>query len=359
MGQYQRLSPAGAAALSIWALRGEEKDFRALFKERWPQQRDRFTVVAPGGQSSEQAIWDQALCWRRNDADGLVVAELHLHGGYGVADALREWLHGEAWVEKPWSQNTETELLSQQAKTPLALRLALQEERTALAWSALLEEPTEGSNEQVRQRWQQSWQASQWARHAAQPPLVVLLGPANAGKSTLFNRWLRSRRATITALAGTTRDPLESLLLLSQPQAQLAVRLADTAGYAPEASALDQQAWDMSRSLAARAWKVIYVLDAATEPDPVWATMVQARRSQDLLLLNRVDLEPAPDWLQQFGEIDARHHHQDEGALESLEAALLQELGPVPALDVPLSREPAQLAVLAARLADSAPRQGD
>jgi GTPase len=37
-------------------------------------------------------------------------------------------------------------------------------------------------------------------------PVVVLVGRANAGKSTLFNRLVRGRRAIVSPIAGTTRD---------------------------------------------------------------------------------------------------------------------------------------------------------
>ncbi len=350
VGQFQRISPAGASALSIWALRAEEAGFRTLFGSQWVSQANGFQVVAPGRSDGGTAIWDQALCWRRESKQGLVEAELHLHGGYGVAEALREWLHQHAWQEKPWSQKTETQLLLQQATTPLAIRLALQEERTQTALDQLLGRAADGESVHLHSQLLASMQASQWAQLAAAPPLVVMLGPANAGKSTLFNRCLRDRRATTTSMAGTTRDPLEALLLLGRGEAQLAIRLADTAGYSAAASSLDQQAWAMSLDLAAKAWKVIWVLDAAEEPDATLTAMIQQRRSQDLLILNRTDLVPHPPWANGFGALDGFLHHQDSAALEQLEQAILDSLGPIPSLDTPLSRDPKRKQLLAKRL---------
>ena len=56
--------------------------------------------------------------------------------------------------------------------------------------------------------------------------LVVIAGPPNAGKSSLFNALLGANRALVTEVPGTTRDAIEALF----DRLPLPLRLVDTAG---------------------------------------------------------------------------------------------------------------------------------
>ena len=70
---------------------------------------------------------------------------------------------------------------------------------------------------------------------AVEEPVIVLVGPPNAGKSTLFNALLGRARAVVSDVPGTTRDALEERLALREHASRVgrhatAVRLVDLAG---------------------------------------------------------------------------------------------------------------------------------
>jgi len=94
---------------------------------------------------------------------------------------------------------------------------------------------------------------------------VVLAGPANAGKSTLFNALLGRDRAITGPHPGTTRDAVEAEMALGG----LAVRLTDTAGLGGGAAALGEladRAQQGSRREAAGAGLLLLVVDGARPP---------------------------------------------------------------------------------------------
>lgn len=83
--------------------------------------------------------------------------------------------------------------------------------------------------------------------------LVVLTGPPNAGKSSLFNALLGSERAIVTPVPGTTRDAIEAMVDIRG----LPVRLVDTAGIRATDDPLEQLGADQARRWAASATLVL------------------------------------------------------------------------------------------------------
>ncbi|MCK6438665.1 MAG: 50S ribosome-binding GTPase [Planctomycetes bacterium] len=96
-------------------------------------------------------------------------------------------------------------------------------------------------------------------RHAGHAkPSVVLIGPANAGKSTLFNALLGRERAIVSDEAGTTRDAV----LETADLGGIAVELVDTAGMKQAADMIENHALESTHEQQDRADVVLLVIDS-------------------------------------------------------------------------------------------------
>ncbi len=83
--------------------------------------------------------------------------------------------------------------------------------------------------------------------------LVVIAGPPNAGKSSLFNALLGEARAIVTAVPGTTRDAIEAVL----DRKPMPLRLVDTAGIRDTDDELEQLGIEVSSRYVAQAHVVL------------------------------------------------------------------------------------------------------
>jgi len=92
---------------------------------------------------------------------------------------------------------------------------------------------------------------------------VVIIGPPNAGKSSIFNALLGADRAIVTPVAGTTRDVLEARLDLGG----VLVRLLDTAGLRETGDAAEAEGVRRAKAEAEAADIRIRVIDGAAPDD--------------------------------------------------------------------------------------------
>ena len=114
---------------------------------------------------------------------------------------------------------------------------------------------------------------------------VAVVGPPNAGKSSLVNRLAGRDVAMVSEWAGTTRDAIEVRLVLGD----VPVTLVDTAGLREAAEPLEAEGVRRARRHAAEADLVLY-LAAGEMPEPP--------PPDALLVWNKIDLAPAPPgWL--------------------------------------------------------------
>jgi tRNA modification GTPase len=113
---------------------------------------------------------------------------------------------------------------------------------------------------------------------------VAILGPPNAGKSSLMNALARREVAITSHLAGTTRDVIEVALDLGG----YPVVLADTAGLRDSADVIEEEGVRRARARAASADLKLMVLDA-TRPEEA-AAMRALIDAQTIVVANKIDL---------------------------------------------------------------------
>ena len=124
---------------------------------------------------------------------------------------------------------------------------------------------------------------------------IAIIGPPNAGKSSLLNLLARREAAIVSETAGTTRDVIEVHLDLGG----WPVVLADTAGLRESGDAIEQEGVRRARARAAAADLRVLVLDASDD----WRTEMQAitvaterwSPARDIVVVNKTDLVAVDD----------------------------------------------------------------
>jgi tRNA modification GTPase len=115
---------------------------------------------------------------------------------------------------------------------------------------------------------------------------LAIVGPPNAGKSSLFNRLLQQDRAIVTEIPGTTRDLVSEMAELSG----IPVRMVDTAGIRQTSERIEQLGIERSFQAMSDADLTIVVIDGAAR-GPAEELIARAREQGSLLIVaNKCDL---------------------------------------------------------------------
>lgn len=116
---------------------------------------------------------------------------------------------------------------------------------------------------------------------------VTIVGPRNAGKSSIYNALLGEERAIVSPVPGTTRDILRERIHIEG----FTYHLEDTAGIAETGCDIEARGISIGRRAAREADLVMFVIDGSIEwGDEVGGAPEAAERDKTLFVLNKIDL---------------------------------------------------------------------
>jgi tRNA modification GTPase len=180
--------------------------------------------------------------------------------------------------------------------------------------------------------------------------LVVIAGPPNAGKSSLFNALLGESRALVTPIAGTTRDAIEAVL----DRAPLPLRFVDTAGLRATDDEIERLGIEVSTRYLGQAQVVLACGASMADIDATQAVIASRTAGVMIPVHTKADLEgSASD--EQVHRVSAETGQGLRELLESIDRAAMASSVTLPAGDdvlVTRERHRAGLAAAHAELSE-------
>jgi tRNA modification GTPase len=117
---------------------------------------------------------------------------------------------------------------------------------------------------------------------------IAIIGRPNVGKSSLLNALLRTERAIVTEIPGTTRDTLEEYLNIRG----IPIQIIDTAGLRHTEDTVERIGIERSRASIEQAQLVLLVVDGSTAPDQEETALISSLENEKpfILVINKIDL---------------------------------------------------------------------
>ena len=165
---------------------------------------------------------------------------------------------------------------------------------------------------------------------------VAIVGRPNVGKSSLLNAWSQSDRAIVTDLPGTTRDVVESQLVVGG----IPVQVLDTAGIRDTEDVVERIGVERSRAVAQTADLVLFTLAADqgwTDGDTAIYDQISDR--PHIFVINKIDIAdptsllhaitlrtPTPQIVQTIAAQNQTFSQSKTNGIPDLENAILEQI---------------------------------
>lgn len=146
---------------------------------------------------------------------------------------------------------------------------------------------------------------------------IVILGPPNAGKSSLLNALSKRDAAIVSAEPGTTRDAIEVHLELSGYE----VTLVDTAGLREAPGSVEAEGIRRAKNRGADSAFNLVLLDCATATEQ-YSEIAALLTNKSLLVVTKSDQKITPDLPQNYLAVSV---HSGDG-MNTLMAAIQQRV---------------------------------
>jgi tRNA modification GTPase len=238
-------TPAGEGGIHVLLLGGDgaSEILSATFRPGGSSRRDVSLIF--GHVVDGEDVVDEVLVAREGEAgNGREVWEINGHGGAITADALLRLFENRGAVRVNGFRaqrrlgrgggspvERRARFLLSRARTPLAVKLLAGEAEKGPKGALLelcdaLEDGAGGRRKRGLRLCRRLSASAPLGRALVRPPRVALLGPPNAGKSTLFNALVGRERVITDPAPGTTRDRVEDIAEVEG----VPILLSDSAG---------------------------------------------------------------------------------------------------------------------------------
>lgn len=286
--------------------------------------------------------------------------ELHVHGGDSICQAVVQTFRDLGASIRTWNDPSfYSDSVADQVERLLPCTLT---EKTA----AILLRQADGRLARAMQRLSQKKAKSHASpeelkklaaarflgEHLTKPFRVLILGPVNAGKSSLINALVGFNRAVVDSTPGTTRDPVSAMTAIDG----WPVQFIDTAGLNSTPDELEAQGIAMALSSRKDADLILFVFDVTRDSsfcDPANHGLVDCKKllennaslppryltghtpdsvqPQSLTVLNKTDLPQSlwhPEWLNS-DRIDLRVSAKSGNGIDLLLNTIITALLPL------------------------------